>query len=390
MLRPSNRSSVRRVLVVDDGTGLWGAQRCIMRLTPFLRDRGDVVGLLSPTGSAMAAAWSRDDVGPVFFLEPSGLILDARNEKGDLTPWRVLVAGVQLARRAASITVNARRFNADVIVANSFWSHFDASVAGRLARRKVVLYVHEECPTGLPGIALRFAARLASVTVAVSQDVARSIGGRSHITVVTNGVDVERFSPGPADPVVRGELAASSSDPLVVVLCRLDAPKQVDHVIRAVAGLSGPLATTQLAIIGDATNDAPYAVELRTLGRDLLGGRVRFLAPRDDVTSVLRCADLYVLAGRHEGMPLGVLEAQATGCAVVAYPAAGVKNSVIHGVSGMLAEANDWTSLRDNIAQVLTDADLRRRIAVAAREMVETRFNLTAQAGRILDILADL
>ena len=136
MLRPGNR--VIRPADLSGGRrhGSVGRTALIMSLTPFLRDRGDIVGLLSPTGSAMAAAWSRDDVGPVFNLEPSGLILDARNEKGDLTPWRVMVAGVQLTRRAASITLNTRRFNADVIVANSFWSHFDASVAGRLARRQ--------------------------------------------------------------------------------------------------------------------------------------------------------------------------------------------------------------------------------------------------------------
>ncbi len=47
---------------------------------------------------------------------------------------------------------------------------------------------------------------------------------------------------GSRRPVLRGELAASPDEALVVVLCRLDAPKQVDHVIRAVAGLSGKLA----------------------------------------------------------------------------------------------------------------------------------------------------
>ncbi len=379
--------SESRVFVVDDGTGLWGAQRYILRLAPFLRQKGHQLGLLSPTGSEMAATWSREEIGPTFDLEPGGQIIDARNDKGDLTPTRVLGAGIRLAMRAVSIAKNARRYGADVIVANSFWSHFDATIAGRLTGRRVVLYVHEECPQGLPGVALRFAVRLASVTIAVSDDVARSIGGPQRLTVVENGVDVERFSPGPADPVLRGELAASPDEALVVVLCRLDAPKQVDHVIRAVAGLSGRLAKTQLAVVGDATNDLPYANELRRLGRELLGERVRFLAPRDDVPAILRSADLYVLAGRHEGMPLGILEAQATGCPTVAYPAAGVRNSVVHGESGMLATANDWRSLRDNITLVLDDEDLRNALSQKALEVVREKFNLISQAAKVVDII---
>ncbi len=97
----------------------------------------------------MAAAWSREGIGPTFDLEPGGQIIGARNDKGDLTP-RVLGAGIRLAMRAVSIAKNARHYRADVIVANSFWSHFDATIAGRLTGRRVVLYVHEECPKVCP------------------------------------------------------------------------------------------------------------------------------------------------------------------------------------------------------------------------------------------------
>jgi len=390
MLRSRRSNSSHRVLIVDDGEGLWGAQRYMMRLAPFLRDRGYVLGLLSPAGSDMAAAWTREGLGVTFALEPADLNLSARDERGKLALAKVLGAFVRLVRRGCAIAKVARRFEADVVVANSYWSHFDATFAGRLSGRGVVIYAHEECPSGLPAVALRFAVRLASTTIAVSHDVARSIGSRRKVTVVANGVDVVRFSPGPVDQSLRRELATSPNEPLVVVLCRLDRPKQVDHVVKAVAGLEGSLGRTQLAIIGDSTTDRDYAEEVRELGQELLGERVRFFAPRDDVSEVLRCADLYVLAGRQEGMPLGILEAQATGCPVVAYPAAGVRNSVIANVSGLLAAPNDWKSLRDQIAIVLADQKLGEELASHALEMVRAHFNLTTQAAAVADIFDGL
>lgn len=388
MRRP--RQSPQRVLFVDDGHGLWGAQRYALHVAPFLLKRGISLGLLSPAGSDMAAAWSREGIGPTFSLGAYDQDLEARNSQGNLNPRDALRTAVRLAGRGRRVASIARHFKADMIIANSFWSHFDATLAGRLTGRRVIIYAHEECPPGLPALATRFVVRLASQTICVSEDVASSLGVHRKVSVVANGIDLVRFSPGPADPVLRAQLAASPQDHVVVVLCRLDPAKQVEHVIRAVANLEGALASTQLAVIGNSTTDSNYADEIRSLGVQLLGDRVRFIPARDDVPLILRSADLYVLAGRREGMPLGVLEAQATGCPVIAYPAAGVRNSVIDGASGLLAKANDWTSLSEKIALGLSDETLRESLSQQGRRVVESKFDLTLQAEKFADLVASV
>ena len=141
-------------------------------------------------------------------------------------------------------------------------------------------------------------------------------------------------------------------------------------------------------MIGDTTSTSTYGASLVALGDELLGQRVKFLPQRSDVVDILRCADLYVLAGRHEGMPLGILEAQATGCPVVAYPAAGVRDLISDGVTGLVADMNDWRSLAGKISQVLSDSELRTRMSVSARDDVVERFTLLQQSEAIAQLLA--
>lgn len=380
----------RRILVVDDGIGVWGSHRCLLRLAPFFEAHNFTLGLLSPFGSDFSSVWEKEGFEHTYYFEPRVEGLSVRDAKGKLRPLKMATTALALVGRAARISQVARKFRADIILANSFWTHFDVAATSAVTRRSALLYLHEECSPGLPATALRTAVRFSQSTIAVSNDVAASVNLPERVQVINNGIDIERFTPGPLNPALRSELATDPQQPLVVSISRLDEAKQVDHIIRAVAELEGPLANTQLAIIGDATSGSSYYQELITLGDELLSGRVRFLPWQSDVPEILRSADVFVLAGKQEGMPLGVLEAQASGCSVVAYPAAGVRDSVIHGQTGMVATPNEWSSLSKNITQVLNDEGLRRRIEVNARRLIEERFTLDHQAEQMTRVLDGL
>jgi hypothetical protein len=294
---------------------------------------------------------------------------------------------LKLAGRARWIAEVAEECNATALLANSFWTHFDVAVAGQLAGTPTALYLHEEVPTGLPSMALRAAIGLSQAAIAVSSDVVSNLGSSARINVVPNGVDLEHFSPGPRSASLRAELTACPDEPLIVCICRLDEVKQVDHVIRAVGSLEGPLDSAALAVVGDTTSDQEYANAVIEMGHELLGERVRFLGQREDILGILRSSDLYVLAGRVEGMPLGILEAQATGCPVVAYPAAGVRDIISHRTSGMVAAMNDIGSLALSIESILTDVELRARLTRNAAVSVKKRFALEGQARAVAAVL---
>jgi glycosyltransferase involved in cell wall biosynthesis len=256
----------------------------------------------------------------------------------------------------------------------------------------VVLHLHELTQPGIAGRLRAAAVHIADASVAVSRAVADCLPrrARSRVTVIHNGVDPVTLSPGPGSPGVRKELAADPTAPVVLFLGRLDPQKGVDHLIRAVAALPGEPGRTHLAIVGSGDLDRRFATRLQALGSELLGARVRFLGPRHDIAVLLRTADVLVLPSAREGLPLVILEGQACGIPVVAYPAAGTSEIVKDGETGLLARQGDVGDLSACIGRVLTDATLRARLVGAARSQVVARFTLKEQVDRQVRLLDHL
>jgi glycosyltransferase involved in cell wall biosynthesis len=389
---PPTRGRRARVLVVEQpGEGLWGAQQYLLRLAPLLETRGYDQVLAAPESSAVARAWRQQGRPHVHFPVPPERKIRRHGDRGPFSP---LLLTRELARTAA----NARRIAAlgsalqvDCIHANAHWSHLEAALGGRLARLPVVLHLHDLLP-GVAGRLRAAAVRVADASVAVSNPVVGCLPerARSRVTVIHNGVDPMVLSPGPARPDIRRELATDPSAPIVLAMCRLDPRKGVDQIIRAVAALDGDLGRAQLAVVGTSSTGEGLARRLRLLGAELLGDRVRFLGPRQDIAAVLRSADVLVQASAREALGLSVLEAQACGTPVVAYPASGTSEIVRDGETGLLARQDDVASLSACIGRVLTDDGLRAHLAGAARAQVVTTFTLERQADRQARLLDEL
>jgi glycosyltransferase involved in cell wall biosynthesis len=380
------------VLVVEQpGEGLWGAQQYLLRLAPLLEARGYDQVLAAPENSAVARAWRQQGRPHVHFPVPPERKIRRHGDRGPFSP---LLLTRELARTAANahrIAALGSALQVDCIHANAHWSHLEAALGGRLARLPVVLHLHDLLP-GVAGRLRAAAVRVADMSVAVSNPVVGCLPerARSRVTVIHNGVDPMALSPGPAQPDIRRELARDPSAPIVLAMCRLDPRKGVDQIIRAVAALDGDLGRAQLAIVGTSSTGEGLARRLRLLGAELLGDRVRFLGPRQEIAAVLRSADLLVQASSREALGLSVLEAQACGTPVVAYPASGTSEIVRDGETGLLARQDDVAHLSACIGRVLTDAGLRARLAGAARAQVVTTFTLERQADRQARLLDEL
>jgi glycosyltransferase involved in cell wall biosynthesis len=380
------------VLIIEQGDGLWGAQRYLLRLAPLLEARGYRQVLAAPEDSAIAQAWQKQGRLHVHFPVPVVRTVRRRGDRGAFSPLLTVRELSRTAMNARRVAALATALEADCIHANAHWSHLEATIGGRLARLPVILHLHEETQPGIAGQLRASAVRIADASVAVSNAVAYCLPerARSRVTVIPNGVDPVSFSPGPADPQVRRELAADPTAPIVLSMCRLDPRKGVDQVIRAVAELGGELARTQLAIAGASSLDPGFASHLRALGARLLGARVRFLGPRQDIAALLRTADALVLASSLEGLPLSVLEAQACGTPVVAYPTAGIPEIIRDGDTGLLAHQDDVTHLSACLGRLLADTDLRARLARAAREQIVAGFTLERQVDRQAQLLDEV
>jgi glycosyltransferase involved in cell wall biosynthesis len=373
------------VLVTDDGRGLWGAQQHLLRIAPYYEEAGFMPTLATLRDSELAQAWS--DSGRVVIGLRS--LPSLPETVGPLQAPQVAIHSVRVLTRAQAVAAEARRLGAGLLVANSTWTHLDVAVAGRLARLPSVLMLHEEVPkTRLR----RLAVQSATWSIAVSHSVAHEVGPRAQkrIAVIRNGVDTSAFTPGPARPDVRMQLAADPGSPIVGYVGRLDPMKQVDHIVRAIGELNrsghGPV---QLAVVGTTSVGPAYERELRQLAQRELGDNVRFLGRRTDIVAILRSLDAIAITGRWEGLSLSLLEALAAGCPVVAYPAAGVTEVIQDGVSGLVAPMADWSGLGRLLGRVVASPEVREGLRHAGRARVEGHFSLVGQAAETVQLLRD-
>jgi glycosyltransferase involved in cell wall biosynthesis len=84
-----------------------------------------------------------------------------------------------------------------------------------------------------------------------------------------------------------------------------------------------------------------------------------------------------------------VLEAMAVGLPVVASRVGALDEMVEHGVSGFLTEPGDEDDLARHLSTLVDDPELRARMGAAGRAAFVARWNATAEAGRLVDVLAD-
>jgi glycosyltransferase involved in cell wall biosynthesis len=197
---------------------------------------------------------------------------------------------------------------------------------------------------------------------------------RRDIRVIPNGLDHVKYRP--AD-------APAASD-LVVFVGRLEHYKGVDLLLEAWLRVRAARPAARLVIVGSGT----AGEEMRRRAQDAgFGGSVSFagFVSEADKIAWLQRATVLVQPSRKEGWGLTVLEANACGAPVVATDVPGLRDSVRHGSSGLLAAPNA-TSLAASLVAVLGDAPLRARLAREARAWSE-RFSWDHVSDAFADVV---
>jgi D-inositol-3-phosphate glycosyltransferase len=378
-----------RVLVVTSSRQVWGAERSVMAMAGPLAELGIDLSLGSPPGGDLEAAWRGLglthvplDLPPHAGIRATAADGPAVEEDGGRPPPGAMARELLTTARSARLVARAAR-HADVVQSEALWGHLDCALGGRLAHRPVVIELQDLVRPGLGRRLLSAAARLSAATIAISTAVAGVIGNGNvpGVRVVLHAVDLDEFSPGPADPAIRRSLSDEPHELLVGILGRVDPMKGVDVLVRAMALLGGPAAKARLVVVGAPGLDAGgYEREVRAEADRLLGVRARFVGRMDDVQGVLRSLDVLVNASAAEPFGLTVLEAQASGVPVVAPRSGGIPDFVHDDDNGLLVPPGDAAALAEALERLLGNADLRARLGRRGRETAVAEHGLAHRA----------
>ncbi len=199
----------------------------------------------------------------------------------------------------------------------------------------------------------------------------------TRITSVRTGIDLTRYRP--LDRATSRAALGVAGRPAVAILATLRDWKGHDELLDAWVLLRARVPDWQLLIIGDGPRRAHLEARVASMR---LADDVRFTGNQADVPAWFACADLAVLPSwGDEGVPQSLMQAAACGLPVVSTTIGAIGEAVQDGATGMLVPPHNVPALAQAMQQLMTDADLRARMGVAANAYARTHFGI----DRMLD-----
>ncbi len=196
---------------------------------------------------------------------------------------------------------------------------------------------------------------------------------------IYNGIDLEPYQ-HPIDREKKcGELGLSVECELVGIVASLTDAKDHATLLKAFAAVVSSRPDAVLLIVGEGSLKGGLAkqVEEASLQRS-----IKFLGVRRDIPELLQLFDVFVLSSLIEGLPISLLEAMASSCAVVATHIPGIDELVDHPNTGLLVFPSKPELLAPAIIEVLADQPRRHAMGIRARERIQAHFSFAAMVAQ--------
>jgi glycosyltransferase involved in cell wall biosynthesis len=265
-----------------------------------------------------------------------------------------------------------------------FLGNIAALLCGIPTRIYLLRGLRLETSTGLKRGILKTAERLAAACAhlvvcnseslrrkAVDLGVARETKVRLIAYGSSNGVDTERFIPGP--DTVRSRLGIPTGAPVIGFVGRFTRDKGVPELFDAFNSLLGVLPNARLLLVGwfDESEDALTVYQRARIEAHPRIIRTGFV---HDTAPYYRVMDVLVLPTWREGFPNVALEGAASGVPVITTLTTGARDAVLPGITGLLVPPGDPRALAESLITLLQDPQRRVAMGRAARSWVVERF----------------
>ena len=353
------------ILHVVDSLEFGGLERVVTDLAIAQKECGHkvIVFSISPTTGLL----------PELLAADIPVVLGGKSSSIDFGVLR------KLRRTAVGLSVN-------IVHAHNFVPNYYAAVAliGVRSRPPLVGTCHD-MGNRLSNRKLRWMYRLSLLRTARVAMVGQQVRDRyiasglvkaESAEIVLNGIPVQRFN-GSAERRQCARRVLGLSDDLLVIGCvgRLVQLKNQRLMIECMPALLRLQPKLRLVIVGDGPLESVLRAQAFTLG---VAAHVDFLGQRTDVADLLPAFDIFALPSLTEGLSIALLEACATGLAVVATNVGGNTEIIRDGQTGLLVPVDDHDALLSALHSLLTDPALRARLGSSASEWVGDHASIDA------------
>lgn len=341
------------------------------------------------------------------FLRSNGFEITAIADRGEehqllrQRGFRTVV--IPMKRRAAPLrdlaavlrmVVFFTRNRFDVVCVSTPKASLLAALAAFLTRQNGLIFVVKgRAYENMRGIARWFYERVdalicsvSSLVLSISREimddfVRDGICPQSRIALIasgsSSGVDLRRFTRSPAlkeaGQEIRAQLGIADGAVAILYSGRIRAEKGINELVAAFESVVAVRPDTHLIIQGRFELEDPLTAQ--TTEAIEHHPQIHLAGWCNDVERYFAAADIFAFPSYREGFGNVVLEAAAMELPVVAFSVAGVRESVLDGVTGILCPAIAAEPLQDALLELIDNPELRTRYAAAGRARAVAEFD---------------
>jgi mannosyltransferase len=206
--------------------------------------------------------------------------------------------------------------------------------------------------------------------------------------MIPHGVDLTRYAPPPDKEAAWKKLGFPGKFG-IGIFGRVRPQKGVDLLVRAAIPLLKENPDPTLVIVGETTpkfrefqHDLEQEIATAGLSKRILFHGQR---PGDELPALFQGMSLVAALSRNEGFGLTVLEAMASGCAVLSSQAGAWQDIVRKGVHGFTVPCDDLAATREKLAQLLANEATLLDMGRAGRKHVEENYSIEGEAHALCD-----
>jgi mannosyltransferase len=205
--------------------------------------------------------------------------------------------------------------------------------------------------------------------------------------VILHGVDTARYHP-PSNRDAEFQISGLPGQYAIGCFGRVRHQKGTDVFIDAIARVLPHYPEFSAVVVG-AVDDASFEAGLKQRVAEAgIADRVRFLGERpiDEVPLWYRRILIYAFTSRNEGFGLTLLEAMASGNALVAARAGAAEAVVTGGQIALLVPPGDPAALATALESLMRDPDRAAAMGQRARDYVASHFSIESEAAKIAGV----
>lgn len=192
------------------------------------------------------------------------------------------------------------------------------------------------------------------------------------LTVLHNGVDCEVFRPNAYPRTLRGELGLPEESLLTLTVGQIGLRKGLEVLTAAICSVAETLPSLSFLIAGERSSSKQESIDYEAslherIDTNGLADRVHWLGYRTDIARLMNEADMLIHTAHQEPLGRVLLEAAASGLAIIATDVGGTSEIVHDDASALLIEEGDVPGLANAIGRLAKSEAERTILSSNAR-----------------------